>query len=201
MRKIVVIGIAGLFILSVSSALWVKPSPQNQQKAREAYAQAAAVTENHKLFTYFVGRWNVTSKMWQFPGTPLTVSKNSGEVISILGGRFFMTKFKGPMMGQPFEGLQVDGYDNLPNKFQTFWVDNSSTTFYPLSGTYDAKTKTWNATGRWADPTGGMTPVRTVTRVAGPDEYFSEMSMTMPAGKEFKSLENHCLRKKMGTKS
>jgi len=198
MRKIVVIGISGLFILSVSSVLWAQPSPQDQQKAIEAYAKAAAVTENHKLLAYFVGSWDVTSTMWQSPGAQPTVSKNSGEVMSILGGRFVMTKFKGTMMGQPFEGMQVDGFDNMRNKFQTFWVDNSSTSFYLLSGTYDAKTRTWNATGRWADPMGGMTPVRTVTRIVGPDEYIYEMYMGRPDGQEFKSLENHGLRKKMG---
>jgi len=65
-----------------------------------------------------------------------------------------------------------------------------------LAGTYDPATKAWVDKGKWADPMGGTTAVRSVTRLTGPDEYVYEMSMTLPDGKEFKSLENRCLRKK-----
>jgi hypothetical protein len=107
-----------------------------------------------------------------------------------------MMKFSGTMMGQPFEGIQIVGYDNMPGKYLTFWIDNSSTAFFLLSGTYDAAKKTWTDSGRWADPLGGTTPVRSITRVVSPDEYVYEMYMGMPDGTEFKSLENRCLRKK-----
>jgi len=134
--------------------------------------------------------------MWQFPGAQPTVSENTGEVMSILGGRFIMTNFKGTMMGKPFEDMQVDGYDNMQNKFQTFWVDNSSMSFDLLSGTYDAKTKAWTSIGQWADPMGGLTPVRTVTRVVGPDEYICEMFMGSPTARSSKaSRTTACARR------
>ena len=82
------------------------------------------------------------------------------------------------------------------NKFQTFWIDNSSTAFFLLSGTYDAATKAWTDTGKWADPMGGISPVRIVTRIIGPDEYLYQMYMGLPDGKEFKSMENRYIRKK-----
>jgi hypothetical protein len=88
------------------------------------------------------------------------------------------------------------GFDNIQKKYVTFWIDNSSTAFFLLSGTYDAAKNAWTDTGQWADPMGGTTPVRSVTRIVGPDEYIYEMYMGMPDGKEFKSLENHCTRKK-----
>lgn len=37
---------------------------------------------------------------------------------------------------------------------------------------------------------------RSITRVVSPDEYVYEMYMALPDGTEFKSQENHCLRKK-----
>jgi len=83
------------------------------------------------------------------------------------------------------------------NPGAAFWIDNTSTAFFLLSGTYDAEKKTWTDTGTRADPMGGTTNVRGVTRIAGPDEYVYEMSMTMPGGKEFKSMENRCVRKKL----
>jgi len=181
-------------IIAVSGL--AQTSSQDQQKAMEAYLKAMAVTENHKLLDYFIGKWEATSTMWSFPGSPPVKSQSSAEVTSILGGRFFMSKLSGTMMGQPFEGVQINGFDNMQNKFLTFWIDNSSTSFFLFSGIYDAATKTWTDTGNWADPMGGTTPVRSVTRIVGPDEYVYEMYMGMPDGKEFKSLENRCLRKK-----
>jgi hypothetical protein len=81
-------------------------------------------------------------------------------VTSILGGRFIMMKYSGTMMGQPFEGIQIVGYDNMQGKYLTFWIDNSSTAFFLLSGTYDAAKKTWTDSGRWADPMGERLPSR-----------------------------------------
>jgi hypothetical protein len=43
---------------------------------------------------------------------------------------------------------------------------------------------------------GGTTPVRMVIRVVGPDEYVSETYLTLPDGKEFKSMEDRSVRKK-----
>ncbi len=56
------------------------------------------------------------------------------------------------MMGQPFEAIQIMGYDNMLKKFQTFWIDNTSTAFFLLYGTYDAAKKTRTDTTKLADP-------------------------------------------------
>jgi hypothetical protein len=191
----IALGLAVL-LLAAAGGLIAQTSPQDQQRANEAYAKAAAVTENHGLLKFFIGKWDMNVTMWAFPGTPPTMSKDATEVTAILGGRFIMAKVSGTMMGQPFEGVQINGYDNVQKKFLTFWIDNSSTTFFLLSGTYDAAKKTWTDTGRWADPMSGVTPVRAVTRIVGPDEYVYEMYMGLPDGKEFKSMEARYVRKK-----
>jgi hypothetical protein len=71
-----------------------------------------------------------------------------------------------------------------------------STSFFLLSGTYDPAKKTWTDTGRWNDPMGGMTPVRAVTKIMGPDEYVTEMSMGLPDGKEFKKIRSIILSRR-----
>ena len=196
MKKITGFGIAFVLFLAAVLGLVAQASQEDQQKATEAYIKAGGVNENHKLLTYFIGRWDVTTSLWDFPGNPPSTSKNGAEVTSILGGRFIMAMFSGTMMGQPFEGIQVNGFDNIKNKFQTFWIDNSSTAFFLLSGTYDAGTKTWTDTGTWDDPIGGKSPVRTVTRIIGPDEYLYQLYIGRPDGKEFMSMENRYQRKK-----
>jgi hypothetical protein len=41
-----------------------------------------------------------------------------------------------------------------------------------------------------------MTKVRAVIRFLGPNEYVWEQSMVLPDGKDFKSMEMRCTRKK-----
>ena len=181
---------------SVAGSLLAQISPADQQKAMEAYMKAGAVTENHEFFKKYLGKWDAQTTMWTFPGEPPSTSKNTYDTSLILGGRFLKMEFKGMMMGQPFEGLQIVGYDNLQQKYITLWIDNTSTAFFQTAGTRNAAKNTIIETGVWPDPMGGTSNVRAVTRWIGPDEFVYEMYMVGADGKEFKSMENRCIRKK-----
>jgi hypothetical protein len=184
-----------LFALIAVSGL-AQMSEQDQAKAMEAYMKAGAVTADHEALRYFAGRWRVEGKMWAAPGVPATESVNTNAGEMILGGRYVRLSYKGEMMGQPFEGLQISGYDNIAKAYTTFWIDNSSTSFYLLKGTYDAAKKTYTFTGRWTDPLGGETPVRMVIRIVSPDVYESETYMKLPDGKEFMNMSDRSVRVK-----
>ena len=164
--------------------------------AGQAYMAAGALNENHRLLQFYAGKWDVAVTMWESPGTTPQTSKGTAEAAPILGGRFIMTKFKGTMMGFPFDAVQIDGYDNIQKKFQTLWLDSTSTSFFLLEGAYDPSSKSWTHTGRWADPMGVVSPVRMVFRILGPDDYLTEMFMGLPDGKEFKSMETRYVRVK-----
>ncbi len=180
----------------VPGLLAAQASPQDQQKAMEAYAKAAAVTANHDVLKALVGHWDVTATMWMMPGASPSTTKNTVDGTLIMGGRFVRIDYRGTMMGQPIEGLQITGYDNMKKTYTTFWIDNSSTSFYLLEGSFDPAKKTLVQTGRWADPMGGTTPVRAVTTIVSPDEFMFENYMTLPDGKEFKSLEYRAVKLK-----
>jgi hypothetical protein len=171
-------------------------SEQDQAKAMEAYMRAGAVTANHEALRYFAGRWKVEGKMWAAPGAPPSEAVNTNEGEMILGGRYVRLIYKGEMMGQPFEGHQISGYDNIEKAFKTFWIDNSSTSFYLLTGQFDAAKKAYTFTGRWADPMGGAVPVRMVIKIVSADEYTSETYMTLPDGKEFLNMSDRSVRMK-----
>lgn len=171
-------------------------SEQDQAKAMEAYMKAGAVTADHEALKFFAGRWKVEARMWAAPGAPPTESVNANVGEMILGGRYVRLSYKGEMMGQPFEGLQISGYDNLAKAYTTLWIDNTSTSFYLLKGTYDAARKIYTFTGRWADPAGGETPVRMVIKIVSPDEYVSETYTTLPDGKEFLGMVDRSVRVK-----
>jgi hypothetical protein len=189
-------GFALAFIVLTAASSAAQTSQQDQAKAMEAYMKAAAVTADHEALKYFAGRWKVEAKMWAAPGAPPTESVNANEGKMILGGRYVLLNYKGEMMGQPFEGFQISGFDNIEKAYTTFWIDNSSTSFYLLKGTYDPAKKTYTFTGRWTDPMGGATPVRMVVKIVSPDEYVSETYMAMPDGKEFLNMTDRSLRVK-----
>jgi hypothetical protein len=178
---------------------WAQTTPADQQKAMDAYMKAAAVTANHQALKYFVGKWDVESTMWTVPGAPPSTSKNVNDGVLIMGGRYVRMDYRGQMMGMPFEGLQITGYDNIEKAYKTLWIDNSSTSFYVLTGQYDAAKKTYTNIGSWADPVGGTTPVRMVIRIVSQDEYVSETYMKMPDGKDFKSMVDRYIRRKAST--
>ncbi len=184
-----------LFALIAVSGL-AQMSEQDQAKAMEAYMKAGAVTADHEALKYFAGRWRVEGKMWAAPGAPATESVNTNAGEMILGGRYVRLSYKGEMMGQPFEGLQISGYDNIAKAYTTFWIDNSSTSFYFLKGTYDAAKKTYTFTGRWVDPLGGEMPVRMVIRIVSPDVYESETYTKLPDGQEFLNMSDRSVRMK-----
>jgi hypothetical protein len=195
-KNVLVLGLAFILLLALDTPA-SQQSQQDQQKAMEAYMKMMATNENHAYLESFVGEWNVTSKGWMQPGAPPETSENYSKAEMILGGRFIKMEFKGTMFGQPFEGLQIVGYDNMKKKYITFWIDSSSTAFFLTEGVRDAAGKTMTETGVWPDPmTGGTMKVRGVTKLVGPDEFTYEMYMIGPDGKEFKSLENRAVRKK-----
>jgi hypothetical protein len=185
-----------VLVLALALAGLTQVSEQDQAKAMEAYMKAGAVKAEHKALEYFAGRWKVEAKMWTAPGAPPTESVNTNEGRMILGGRYVLLNYKGEMMGQSFEGLQISGYDNLAEVYTTLWIDNTSTSFYILKGTYDAAKKSYTFTGRWADPAGGETPVRMVVRIVSPDVYESETFVMGPDGKEFLNMSDRSVRVK-----
>jgi len=166
-----------------------------QQKAMEAYMKMGAVTENHEFMKNFTGMWEVQTTAWMAPGQPPAITQNACQADLRFGGRYLAMSFQGTMFGQPFEGLQIIGYDNLQKKYTIFWIDNTSTIFYLSSGTREGNVI--SESGSWPDPlTGEQVPVKAKTTLISADEFLFEQFMVMPDGKEFKSMENRCRRKK-----
>jgi hypothetical protein len=187
-----------IFILVSVSFGFSQSEPRmtpEQQKAMEAYARVGALNENHEFLKQLVGEWNVNSRGWMAPGQAPVVTESKAKAELILGGRFLMWRIQGNMFDQLFESVQIVGYDNQQKKYVTFWIDSTSTAFYMLEGTRQGNVM--SDTGIWPDPvTGGREKVRDVLTVVGPDEFTFELFMVGADGKEFKTIENRCLRNK-----
>lgn len=158
----------------------------------EKWMKYATPNENHKALEYFVGKWDLDSKMWMKPGDKPMESKGSSVSKMILGGRYLKSKMNGKAMGMPFEGFSITGFDNLHKKYTGYWIDSTGTGFFPFTGTLDKSGKIRTDYGEWDDfMTGGKTKVKMVTTILNRDSYKFEMFMIMADGKEFKS--NHIL--------
>ena len=51
----------------------------------------------------------------------------------ILGGRYLEQRYEGTMMGQPFSGIGVTGFDNYKKKFVSTWVDSMGTAIMTMT--------------------------------------------------------------------
>ena len=79
-------------------------------------------------------------------------SEGTNKIESALGGLWNVSHFESSMMGQPFQGMEILGYDPMKEKFVSVWVDSMSTRLSVMEGTYDAEKKALTMRG----PTIGM---------------------------------------------
>ena len=80
------------------------------------------------------GQWNVHSKFWMDPNAPAEESNFKSSVKPVLGGRFCVENLSGEVMGMPFEGMGIVGYDNHKEMWVSVWMDNMSTSIYYAEG-------------------------------------------------------------------
>jgi hypothetical protein len=155
----------------------MKPGPEHQQMAK------------------MVGSWDVDGKMWMDPKAPPTDSKGTAQFSAIFDGRYIRQDFQGSMMGMPFTGIGIDGYDRGQKLYTTVWIDSMSTSTFTCTGTASADGKTITYTGdMWCPQTNGMIKSRSVMTLISDSEMTFEMFVTMN-GHEDKSMELHYHRK------
>ena len=162
----------------------------------EAMQKAATPGEPHKRLARMVGDWTLTNKMWMDPSQPPMESSGTMQAEAIMGGRYVEAHWKGSMMGQPFEGRSIDGYDNLAKQYVSFWVDNLGTGILYSTGTCDDKGMKCSMKGDMMDPmTGQKSYMRSEVTWTDDNTFKNEMYGPGPDGKEFKWMEMVVKRK------
>lgn len=142
----------------------------------------------HKALEPLVGKWSYTSKMWMGPGEPQAYS-GKAERKWILGGRFVLGTFSGDFGGQPFEGLQITGYDLRTNEYVDLWIDSMGTGFMlGNGGTMDAATKTLALNSSYDMPDLGPLKYKMITKVIDNDHHVFTMMKVMD-GEDHKEME------------
>jgi hypothetical protein len=166
-----------------------KMTPE-QQAEMDAYMKAATPGPQHKALAANSGSYTLKVKSWHEPGGPAMEDTGTAERTMKLDGRVMEETVNSSMMGMPFSGHGMTGYDNVTGKYWSTWNDSMSTGIMVSEGTCDAAGKSCTFTGSWNDPV-KKTPIkaRMTTKWTSPTTEVFEMYAPGPDGKEMKMME------------
>jgi hypothetical protein len=102
-------------------------------------APPSVATVEHKLLEKYVGAWDAEVSMAGPPGQPAVKTPGKSTARLTGGGLWLVTDFEGSVMGMPFIGHEVFGYDTTLKQYVVNWVDSMSTGFSTGELAFDAK--------------------------------------------------------------
>ncbi|HET9299749.1 MAG TPA: DUF1579 domain-containing protein [Candidatus Polarisedimenticolaceae bacterium] len=193
-RKFVWIALAAV-VLAVAAPVFAddmkKPDMSaDEQAMMEAYMKAAEPGDAHKKMAAEVGTYDMKVTSWGAPGAPPSEDKGTATRKMIMDGRVLVEDVTSSMMGMPFKGQGMRGYDNVTGKYWGTWVDSFSTGVMISEGTCDDAKGTCSFTGTMNDPvTKKANTVRMTVRMQDPKTEIFEMYAPGPDGKEMKMME------------
>ncbi len=147
-------------------------------------------SESHALLKQYLGSWKTVTRAWNEPGSEPEVTNGTSKFTTALGGRFIEQSFQGKMMGKPFSGKGLVGFDNAQGKFVSTWVDSISTGVMTSDGELhkEANQIVWN--GEFYCPIAkGFIKTREVMTLVSNNKFTFEMYTNGPDGSEMKMLE------------
>ncbi len=205
-RNRVLVGVAALLVVALFMSTQVASQEQPGQKSgADAAAEMMAKWKSlnskgpaHERFNDMVGTWDIVNKMWMAPGSEPVVSRGTARYRLILDGRYLEQQYKSESMGEMFEGLGIEGYDNYKQKYVAMWTDNQSTGIFLTEGTADPTGKSFTYLGKMDDPMTGQKdkPMKSVARIITDDEVVFEMYDTIPGVGEVITMEINYKRRK-----
>lgn len=188
MKKLFSLFVLLLIIISFSSV------KAQDQEAMKKWMDYMTPSEPHKNMAKMTGDWTYTSKMWMDPSQPAMEANGTAKFEMLMDGRFLKLTVKGTMMGMPFDGMGITGYDNAAKMYQSSWCDNMGTTVMYMTGTADAK-GVITLKGGMMDPVSGkVLDEKQVMWADGDNKYIMEMYQT-ENGVESKVMEITYTRK------
>ena len=155
--------------------------------------------EPHELLATTVGSWDVTIRIWSDPDPEAEpASETEGTAVGrwILGERFVETVYEGEVLGRPFEGLKIEGFEKAIEKYVSTWRDNLGTYTLVFKGECEESCRERTMNGTFTDPVSKL-PFRLkgVTTIEDEDNYTYQSFVITPNGQEFKNMELEARRR------
>lgn len=178
-----------LTLCAAGMGLYAGAQQMDQAAAMKAWEEYKTPGDVHKMIAKSDGKWTHETSMWMDPSAPPTKSKGTCTNKMIMGGRYQQSNLTGTMLGQPFEGMSLMGYDNKTHIFTSAWVDNMGTGLMTMEGKWDDATKSITFNGKCVEPMSGESmAVREVFTMQDDNHQTMEMYQTM-GGQEMKVME------------
>ncbi len=177
------------FVSGVAVAEDTPEMTAEQKEEMEAWQKAMAPGPQHAALAEMVGDFKITVNSFMEPGGEPQVSSGTASRKMIMDGRILEETVSSSVMGQPFEGRGLTGYDNVAGQWWGSWIDSMSTGLMTTYGEWDEEEGIGTFHGEYIDPSTNMAQAtRTVIHQLEGGNERMEMFMITPAG-EYKSME------------
>ncbi len=185
-----VTAVVGLTTLAAAQQQKPPEMTPAQKAEMEAYMKAGTPGPPHQALASSAGRYDLKIKSWHEPGAPAMEDTGTATRSMALAGRVLIEDVNGSMMGMPFAGHGMRGFDNVSGKHWSTWNDSMSTGIMVSEGTCDSAVKTCTFTGSWNDAVKkGPVTVRMTSRWTSPTTEVFEMHGPGKDGREMKMME------------
>jgi hypothetical protein len=134
------------------------------------------------------GIWDAVVEAKLSPNSPPLVSRGVETNRIGAGGLWLISDFQSELMGKPYQGHGVYGYDPDKKKYTGVWVDSMQTYLAIWEGTFDAAKKTMTMWTESPDAYGKIIRWRGVTEWKTEDSRIWTGYMPGPDGKEFPTM-------------
>jgi hypothetical protein len=167
---------------------------EDQAAMMAAYMEKMQPGPAHAMLAQLVGDWAYTITSYENPEQPMTMTGESTKKM-VMGGRYLEETTSGEMMGMPFEGVAITGFDNTSGEFQSIWFDNMSTGMMMAEGPF-AEGAPMVMMGEYTNPmTGDTQNVKMVTEIVDADNHTFKWITVGDDGTETTMMEIAYVRK------
>jgi hypothetical protein len=191
MKRLLIGSLVTAALISGSAQAQEKmPEMTPEQKAEmEAYMKAGTPGVPHQRLASTAGTYDLKIKMWHEPGGPPTEDAGTATRTMVLGDRVQVEELTTTMMGMPYSGHGMTGYDNGTQKYWSTWNDSMSTGVMMSQGTCDAQ-NACTFTGTSHDPVlKKAVKYRMTSKWTSPTTELFTMFGPDKKGKEYKMME------------
>jgi hypothetical protein len=150
-------------------------SAEAQQEMMKSFMALMTPGTGQERLAYFLGEWatETTNAM----GGKEAKSKGTATFRWLQENRYLLQEWKSPMMGMPFSGWAITGYDNFRKEYQTAMGSTMGTALYTASGYIDLSGRRITQYGDMDEPTMDQIAkqVKYVTRIEDADHFVFEV--------------------------
>ncbi len=166
-------GVVGMLIAGGAGQAGGQPEEESNAEM-DAWKEKGQPNEHHQALQAMAGDFNVEMWFQMGPDGPKQESKGEARSEWLLGGRYLGTHFTTEVMGDPFEGHAIMGYDNINEHYFSGWIDNMSTGLFTEKGQMSDDGKTFTLKGSMNTPAGVKMTTKHIYTIYSDDKYTME---------------------------